>query len=83
MITLALRKARIDASGAFHHIIVREIERRKIFWDDADRDSFFDRHSRVASDTGAGCFAWALIPTTRTFFAWRRYADSRKLSEHR
>jgi len=30
------RKARIDVAGALHHII----ERRKIFWDDADRDSF-------------------------------------------
>nr|CBX29705.1 unknown protein [uncultured Desulfobacterium sp.] len=26
------RKARIDAAGALHHIIVRGIERRKIFW---------------------------------------------------
>jgi REP-associated tyrosine transposase len=34
------RKARIDALGALHHIIVREINRRKIFLDDADRDDF-------------------------------------------
>jgi len=34
------RKARIDAAGALHHIIVRGIERRKIFGDDADRDFF-------------------------------------------
>jgi len=26
------RKARIDAPGALHHIIVRGIERRKIFY---------------------------------------------------
>jgi len=31
------RKARIDAPGALHHIIVRGIERRKIFYDDNDR----------------------------------------------
>jgi len=37
------RKARIDAGGALHHIIVRGIERRKTFWDDADRDSFVNR----------------------------------------
>ena len=30
------RKARIDAPGAQHHIIVRGIERRKIFRDDVD-----------------------------------------------
>jgi len=30
------RKARIDAADAIHHVIVRGIERRKIFWDQAD-----------------------------------------------
>jgi len=33
------RKARIDAHGALHHIIVRGIERRKIFYDDKDRNN--------------------------------------------
>jgi hypothetical protein len=28
---MMLRKARIDAPGALHHVIVRGIERRKIF----------------------------------------------------
>ena len=31
------RKPRSDAPGAFHHIIVRGIERRKIFEDDTDK----------------------------------------------
>ena len=56
------RKARIDAPGALHHIIVRGIERRKIFWDDADRDSFTDRLGRILTQTHTDCFAWALIP---------------------
>ncbi len=30
------RKARIDAPGALHHVMVRGIERRKIFQDDKD-----------------------------------------------
>jgi hypothetical protein len=34
------RKARLDAPGALHHVIVRGIERRKIFLDDIDRDNF-------------------------------------------
>ena len=34
------RKARTDAPGALHPIIVREIERTKIFLDDFDRDNF-------------------------------------------
>ncbi|MBN1472759.1 MAG: hypothetical protein JW925_13345, partial [Syntrophaceae bacterium] len=36
------RKSRIDAPGALHHIIVRGIERRKIFFDNADRNNFND-----------------------------------------
>ena len=37
------RKSRIDAPGALHHIIVRGIERRKIFVDDMDRNNFLDK----------------------------------------
>ncbi len=39
------RKARIDAPGALHHIICRGIERRRIFYDNADRDDFLKRLS--------------------------------------
>ncbi|MFH1985080.1 MAG: transposase, partial [Pseudomonadota bacterium] len=56
------RKARIDAAGALHHIIVRGIERRKVFIDDEDRDAFIDRLGAILSQTGTQCFAWALIP---------------------
>jgi REP-associated tyrosine transposase len=56
------RKARIDAPGALHHIIVRGIERRKIFYDDNDRDNFLDRLGIILTDTRTPCFAWALIP---------------------
>lgn len=56
------RKARIDAPGALHHIIVRGIEKRKIFNDDVDRNNFLDRLGRVLSETDTICFAWALIP---------------------
>ena len=56
------RKARIDAPGALHHIIVRGIERRKIFEDDTDRVNFLDRLGKVLPETGTKCFAWALIP---------------------
>jgi putative transposase len=56
------RKARIDAPGAFHHIIIRGIERRKIFRDNADRVNFLDRLGGIVVDTQTQCFAWALIP---------------------
>ena len=55
------RKARIDAPGALHHIIVRGINRRKIFFDDADRDAFLDRLGDILSDSETPCFAWALM----------------------
>ncbi|MBW2606290.1 MAG: transposase [Deltaproteobacteria bacterium] len=56
------RKARIDAPGALHHIIVRGIERRKIFDDDVDRINFLDRLRKVLLETDTKCFSWALIP---------------------
>lgn len=56
------RKARIDASGALHHIIVRGIEGSKIFYDDEDRDNLLERLGTVLTETGTPCFAWALMP---------------------
>jgi REP element-mobilizing transposase RayT len=56
------RKARIDAPGALHHIIIRGIERRRIFSDDKDRDNFVDRLGDIVTDTETFCFGWALIP---------------------
>ena len=56
------RKARIDAPGALHHIIVRGIERRRIFSDDQDRDNFVERLGDIVTETQTCCFAWALIP---------------------
>jgi putative transposase len=44
------RTGRIDAPGALHHIIARGIGRRKIFDDDADRDSFLERLGIVLRD---------------------------------
>ncbi len=56
-----LRKARIDAPGALHHIIVRGINRRKIFFDDSDRDDFLDRLGGILFDSKTPCFAWAFM----------------------
>jgi putative transposase len=56
------RKARIDAPGALHHIIIRGIEGRKIFRDDADRENFRDRLAHLLLKTRTSCFAWALLP---------------------
>ncbi len=57
----ATKKARIDAPGALHHIIVRGIERRRIFSDDQDRDNFIERFGNILIETQTYCFALALI----------------------
>ncbi len=56
------RRARIDAPGALHHFICRGIERRKIFWEDSDRDDFLKRLQTILGDTETPCYAWALMP---------------------
>jgi len=56
------RKARLDAPGSLHHIIVRGIERRKIFTDDIDRDHFLNRRGGILRDSQARCLSWALMP---------------------
>jgi REP element-mobilizing transposase RayT len=55
------RKARIDAPGALHHIIVRGIERKAIFKDVSDRENFLDRFSTLVSESETGCCGWALM----------------------
>ncbi|MFV9646500.1 MAG: hypothetical protein ACNYWU_11815 [Desulfobacterales bacterium] len=42
-----LRKARIGTHGALHHVIIREIERRKIFYYYRDRDNLQTLKERV------------------------------------
>lgn len=56
------RGSRIDAAGAVHHLMVRGIERRKIFDGDADRDHFIYRMGEILPATGTTCFAWSLMP---------------------
>jgi REP element-mobilizing transposase RayT len=56
------RRARIDAPGALHHVICRGIERRKIYWDDVDREDFLARLETILSESQTPCYAWALMP---------------------
>ena len=55
------RKARIDAPGALHHIIVRGINRRELFLEDQDRNDFLDRLGSILSDSKTLCLAWAFM----------------------
>ncbi len=56
------RKARLDAPGALHHIIVRGIERQNIFRVAVDYADFIRRLGTILPDGGTRCFAWALMP---------------------
>jgi REP element-mobilizing transposase RayT len=55
------RKARIDAPGALHHIIIRGIEKRPIFRDEVDRNHFLDRLETILTESSTPCYAWALM----------------------
>ena len=55
------RLARLDATGVLHHIIIRGIERGKIFRHDHDKDNFIDRLAAVLPETRTACYAWALM----------------------
>ena len=53
-------KLAVDAVGALQHIIIRGIERRKIYRNDGDRNNFLDRLGSILIDTRTQCYAWAL-----------------------
>ena len=53
--------ARLDAPGVLHHVIIRELERRKIFKDTGDRSDFLERLSKLLLETNTACYAWALL----------------------
>jgi putative transposase len=55
------RSARIDAPGVLHHVIIRGIEKRKIFRKDSDQYDFIDRLEQLVPATRTVCYAWALM----------------------
>jgi putative transposase len=56
------RQARLDAPDTLHHVMVRGLERRRIFQDDADRTDFVARVARLAEAGAWTVYAWALLP---------------------
>jgi len=55
------RRARLDAPGTLHHVIVRGIEKRRIVNDVADRKNFVKRLAELSADTKTSIYAWALM----------------------
>jgi REP element-mobilizing transposase RayT len=56
------RKSRIDAPGALQHIVIRGIEKKRIFWSAIDYQNFLERFGNILNDTTTPCYAWALMP---------------------
>src|SRR4030043_610944 len=56
------RRSRIDAPGALHHVMVRGIDRKKIFTDKKDYSAFIGRLGDLLIESKTSCYAWALIP---------------------
>lgn len=61
------RKARLDAPGLFHHIMIRGIERRDVFLNNKDREDFLQRLAKLLPHTKTACYAWVLLPNHAHF----------------
>jgi putative transposase len=55
------RLARLDAPGVLHHIMIRGIERQKVFLNPKDCEDFLDRLAVLLPETKTACYAWALL----------------------
>jgi REP element-mobilizing transposase RayT len=61
------RQARLDAPGVLHHVMIRGIERRKIFRTKTDREDFLARLDKILPQTETVCYAWVFIPNHAHF----------------
>jgi len=61
------RIARLDTPGLLHHVMIRGIERRRIFKDDEDRENLMERLSDLLPKTKTQCYAWAFMPNHAHF----------------
>ncbi len=61
------RLARLDAPGVLHHIMIRGIERRKIFLNDKDWEDFLERLAKLLPETKTLCYTWVFIPNHAHF----------------
>jgi REP element-mobilizing transposase RayT len=55
------RKARLDAPGTLHHVIIRGIEKNNIVKNQDDRKDFVERVDDLAIETETAIYAWALL----------------------
>jgi putative transposase len=55
------RQARLDVPGALHHIMVRGIDKTKIFRDDNDKTRFLNRLGQTVEEGECSVYAWTLM----------------------
>lgn len=55
------RIARVDAPGALHHVMVRGLEKREIFFDDDDRHDLLGRLAKLVPEWAGCCLAWVFM----------------------
>jgi REP element-mobilizing transposase RayT len=55
------RQARLDVPGALHHIMVRGINKAKIFSDDHDKTQFLERLGQNVLEGKCSVYAWVLM----------------------
>jgi len=86
------RQARLDAPDTLHHVMVRGLERRAIFREDADREDFLARLAGLAEAGALTVYAWALLPNhahllvrtgARPLPRWKRHVGSNQVSATR
>ncbi len=61
------RTRRLDAPGMVHHVMIRGIDRRRIFEDRVDYEALLTRLDDRLPKLGFRCFAWALMPNHAHF----------------
>ncbi len=57
------RQARLDTPGTLHHVMMRGIERKRIFREDEDRKDFVSRLRKLSQETGTRLLVWSLLKT--------------------
>ena len=65
------RLARLDAPGVLHHVMIRGIERRKIFRNNKDRNDMMDRLADLLPATNTIYYAWAFLSDMPIFCSVR------------
>ena len=55
------RKARLDAPGALHHIMLRGLNKAEIFSDAKDRKIFIERLGAAVIEGQCAIYAWAVM----------------------